>query len=270
MPSRATNYRSRAEAGFSLLELVLVLAILTVIMGVVFEQINSVQTRYKTEESRLDITQESREFVDQLVRDLHTAGYPSYHLYALASLPSPPTNSNLVAAGLVAVSATDLWFEGDTDGDGKVDSIRYTLTNVGGYCPCTLSRSNVVKVNNVAPSSQATSYAVDLQNVANSTGSATAYPISGKTRFGSPLISNDSYYSTFKTAPLFAYYDINGNAITVPDDLSTAANLNAGIAAAANVYRISIVVNVLAASPDIKTGVRPAVTMRSQVRIYNQ
>ncbi len=263
--TRAIHYRSRA--GFSLLELVLVLAILTVIMGVVFEQINSVQTRYKTEESRLDITQESREFVDQLVRDLHTAGYPSYHLYALASLPSTPTNSNLVAAGIVAVSATDLWFEGDTDGDGKVDSIRYTLTNNGGYCPCTLSRSDVVKVNNVAPSSQATKYAVDLQNVVNSTGSGTAYPLSGITRYG---VSNDSYYSTFKTAPLFAYYDINGNAITVPDDLSTASNLNSGIAAAASVYRISIVVNVLAASPDIKTGVRPAVTMRSQVRIYNQ
>ncbi len=262
---RAIHYRGRA--GFSLLELVLVLAILTVIMGVVFQQINNVQARYKTEESRLDITQESREFVDQLVRDLHTAGYPSYHLYALASLPSTPTNSNLVAAGMVAVSATDLWFEGDTDGDGKVDSIRYTLTNNGGYCPCTLSRSDVVKVNNLAPSSQATKYAVDLQNVVNSTGSGTAYPLSGITRYG---VSNDSYYSTFKTAPLFAYYDSNGNAITVPDDLSTSANLTAGTAAAANVYRISIVVNVLAANPDIKTGVRPAVTMRSQVRVYNQ
>lgn len=266
MRSQPTT-RFRTELGFSILELMLVLAILTVIMAVVFEQINAVQARYKTEESRLDITQESREFVDQLVRDLHSAGYPSYHLYTLASLPSPAVNSNLVAAGVVAVSATDLWFEGDPDGDGNVDSIRYTLTNNGGYCPCTLSRSDIIKVNNVAPTSQATKYAVDLQNVVNSTGSGTAYPISGITRYG---VSNDSYYANFKTAPLFAYYDSNNNLITVPDDLSTSANLTAGITAAANVYRISVVVNVLAASPDIKTGVKPAVTMRSQVRIYNQ
>ncbi|MBV9610680.1 MAG: type II secretion system protein, partial [Acidobacteria bacterium] len=55
--------RSR-QSGFSFLELLVVVALMTIIMGVVFNYLIIVQQRYKTEESRLDVAQESREFID--------------------------------------------------------------------------------------------------------------------------------------------------------------------------------------------------------------
>ena len=250
------------QRGFSFLELLVVVSVM------VFNYIMIVQQRYKTEESRLDVAQESREFIDQMVRDLHTVGYPNARMYSSTALGTPAQNNVLLAAGLVAVSATDVWFEGDTDSSGNVHSIRYTLTNDGsGNCPCTVSRSDLNKTN-AAPTSQGTKYAIDLQNVINSTGGmgATAYPISGSTRFG---ITNDVYYSSFKTAPLFAYYDSSGNAITVPADLSTSANVTSGATAAASVARISITINVLSPNADMKTGVRPGFTMRADVKINN-
>jgi len=203
-----------------------------------------------------------------MVRDLHTAGYPNARMYNSTALGSPAQNNVLMAAGLVAVSATDIWFEGDTDSSGNVHSIRYTLTNDGsGNCPCTVCRSEQNKTN-AAPTSQGTKYAVDLQNVVNSTGGmgATAYPISGSTRFG---VTNDVYYATFKTPALFAYYDSSGNQITVPADLSTSANVTSGATAAANVAWISITINVLSPNPDMKTGVRPGFTMRADVKVNN-
>jgi len=265
---RIWNIQRSRQQGFSFLELMVVIAVMTVIMGVVFNYIVVVQQRYKTEESRLDVAQESREFIDQMVRDLHTVGYPNARMYSSTALGTPAQNNVLLAAGLVAVSATDIWFEGDTDSSGNVHSIRYTLTNDGsGNCPCTVSRSDQSKTN-AAPTAQGTKYAIDLQNVVNSTGGmgATAYTISGSTRFG---VTNDVYYSSFKTPALFAYYDSSGNAITVPADLSTSGNVTAGVAAAASVARISITINVLSPNSDMKTGVRPGFTMRSDVKVNN-
>jgi prepilin-type N-terminal cleavage/methylation domain-containing protein len=263
---RQTRNAARTEGGFSLLEMMTVTAVMTVILAVVFSYIMMVQQRYKTEESRLDIAQESREFLDQIVRDLHTVGYPNARMYQTGAMGSPAANNPLLAVGLVAVSATDVWFEGDTDGDGQVNSIRYTLTaDSNGNCPCTISRSDVNKVSG-APSSQATKYSIDLQNVVNSAGGGAAYTIAGSTRFG---ITNDSYYSPYKTAPVFSYFDSSGNPVTVPNDLSSPANLSSGQTAAASVAQISIVLNVLATNPDLKTGVRPAVSMRSQAKINN-
>ena len=69
--------RKHRQAGFSLLELTISILILIIVMGVVFSQINNVQKNTKTESLKLDLTQESREFVDQFARDLHMSGYPA-------------------------------------------------------------------------------------------------------------------------------------------------------------------------------------------------
>ena len=69
------NLRSQTrQAGFSLIEMLLVIAILMVVMGMVFRQIDFLQKRNRTEQVRLDIFQTSREFIDQMTRDIHQAG----------------------------------------------------------------------------------------------------------------------------------------------------------------------------------------------------
>ncbi|MGD0015449.1 MAG: hypothetical protein ABSD56_13675, partial [Bryobacteraceae bacterium] len=50
-----------------------------------------------------------------------------------------------VAVGLVKISATSVWFEGDINGTGVVQSVQYMI-NGSGTCPLCLQRSQIAKV----------------------------------------------------------------------------------------------------------------------------
>ncbi len=268
------------QRGFSLIEMMMVVLILSIVTGVVFSYIVQVQQRYRTEAARLDVQQEAREFMDQLVRDLHTAGYPNYHMYnnngVLPTLnpPNAIAQNASIAVGLAAVSSSEIYFEGDVVGDGTVHSMHYKLTATTGnnQCPCTLSRSDVTKVTggNNYPWDQGTRYATEVQNVVNSIGQANGnipYIIAGNTPWNG--ITMDNFYGTYKTAAVFEYLDVNGNPIAVPADLSTNANQTAGVAAASQVAAVNVVINVLSATRDLKTGMQPAASMRATVKINN-
>ena len=261
--------RNAGRRGFSLLEMLIVVAVLSLVMGAIFGTIVDGMKKYKLEENRVNTTQESREFLDQIVRDLHSAGYPNLRMYTPASITvNPAINSQYVAAGLVAVSATDIWFEGDIDDSGNVQSIRYTLQkNANGDCPCTMLRGTTIKIQG-APSTQNVQYNTQLENVINSTGGANPYVIDGSTPFGAATVTNDVLYASYKTVAVFSFYDQNGNAVAVPDDLQ-GANLNTGMTAAANVRIISVALNLLSSSQDMQTHLRSGVSMRAMVKLNN-
>src|SRR6185312_16289873 len=101
--------KRQGQKGFSLLEMLIVLAILSIVMAVTMTAINDVQKRQRVEEAKVDLNQESREFVEQIVRDLHGAGYPAVNMYQTGL----STSSAHVAAGLVGATTTSIWFEGD-------------------------------------------------------------------------------------------------------------------------------------------------------------
>lgn len=146
------------QAGFSLVELMVVCAILVIVLASVFNGISLTIQRSEAEQTKVDLTQEGREFVDEFERDLHQAGYPNCRTVAAPGLGATPNcpadntnpteamNSN-VAVGLVYVSNTKLIFEGAVDGSGTVYSVQYRLTDsAGNYppittCPCTIQRS---------------------------------------------------------------------------------------------------------------------------------
>ena len=283
--------RRLAEHGFSLIEMMMVIVILSIIIGVVFNYVVTVQKRYRTEEARLDIQQESREFLDQMVRDLHTAGYPNYRIAGTggaapnpANAADPVANSPKVAVGLVAVSYTDILFEGDVDGSGTVSSMRYTLqTTTPGQCPCTISRSQRDKqagspLSNDLGGAQLLRYATEVQSVINSNGSVNGngaaivgpapFTIAGNTRWAG--ITNQAEYGTYTLPPIFEFYDLAGNLIpNIPPNLTGGANLAAGITAARATGQVNIVINVLSPTQDPQTGLRPAASMRSTVRVPN-
>src|SRR6266481_5567074 len=131
----------RSQAGFSLLELVIVCAILTIVLAAIFNGVDLVTQRSHAEQTKVDLTQEGREFVDEFERDLHQAGYPNCRMIkapgATNNCPADFSNttvwqSSAVAAGLVKLSNTEIVFEGDVDGGGTVDSIRYRLLDSAG------------------------------------------------------------------------------------------------------------------------------------------
>src|SRR5947209_14420651 len=167
----------RSQAGFSLLELVIVFAILTIVLAAIFNGVDLVTQRSHAEQTKVDLTQEGREFVDEFERDIHQAGYPGCTMFNTIGFGGCAANFNNlnIAAGLAYVSNTRIIFEGDVDGDGVVDSIQYRIVDsAGAYppagtCPCTLQRSQLPKVNASPLTGQtAPVWSQELNNVVNS------------------------------------------------------------------------------------------------------
>ena len=74
---RFSNLTISPQGGFSLLELMVVLAILSVVLAVVMSGVTELQKKSSSETAKVDLTQQSRQFMDQIVKDLHHSGYPS-------------------------------------------------------------------------------------------------------------------------------------------------------------------------------------------------
>src|SRR5438128_9227838 len=102
--------------GFSLMETMIVLVIVLSITAAIFQVINMTTIRTATEQNKLDMFQEAREFMDQMTRDLRQAGYPNPRLMDTSLFTSPIINDLHAAAGIVKIDDGELIFEGDVDG----------------------------------------------------------------------------------------------------------------------------------------------------------
>lgn len=65
------------QQGFSLMELMIVVALFTLIAGTMFTLLGTAQQRYRMESEVLDSFQTARLAVDEMTRDVHGAGYPA-------------------------------------------------------------------------------------------------------------------------------------------------------------------------------------------------
>ena len=192
---------SKRNSGFSLIELMVVLVVVLAISAVILQVISLVGARSAGEQAKVDIFQEAREFMDQMSRDLRQAGYPSpRNMDPSVFTQDPFINDLKAAAGLVQVSATDLWFEGDVDGSGSVYVVRYHLdTSTDNGCPC-LKRSELPKVNGSPLSAQTTEeYQVEVQGVQNTSifsaytnGAAVSLPVDISTGGGNTIAAVDT------------------------------------------------------------------------------
>ena len=178
----------RREQGFTLVELMMSLLILSIVTGAVFEQINQMQKKSSSEAMKLDMNQQARDFLDQTVRDLHMAGYPSAAMY------STPAPLKMVAAGLVSVSPTQILFEGDVNNDGTVYSVQINYVDSDpndSNCPC-IRRSAMPKIESDSFSQNTTLLYTETTGVLP--------PGQGPGQSGEDL---------------FTYYDQNGGAVPV-------------------------------------------------------
>jgi prepilin-type N-terminal cleavage/methylation domain-containing protein len=218
------------QRGFSLLELILVLVILLVISGAIFQVINLATQRSSTEQTRLDMFQEAREFMDQMSRDLRGAGYPNPRNFIAGALTqSPIANDSHAAVGLVKIGPGDLWFEGDLDGTGTVSVVQYHLdSSTSNNCPC-LKRSQLAKVDGDPLTGQSSPvFQVEVQGVMNA--------------------------DVFSAA-------INGAPATLPEDFTDPA--------ISTLDTIKVVLTLRAANIDPQTHQRPVTTLISSVKLNN-
>jgi len=223
-------------SGFSLLELMIFLIILLGISAAIFQTINLTTQRSSAEQTKIDMFQEAREFMDQMSRDLRQAGYPNprnmdpvvFGVLALVP-PQPIIYDHHAAAGIVKVDTGDLWFEGDVDGNGTVSVVRYHLDSSGTNCPC-LKRSQLDKVDGNPLTGQTTEvYQVEVQGDLNT--------------------------------DIFSAYT-NGAALGLPVSTAVGSSLAA-------VDTVQAKLTLQAATPDPQTRQRPTATLVTTVRLNN-
>jgi prepilin-type N-terminal cleavage/methylation domain-containing protein len=171
------------QHGFTLLEVLVVLAVLGIISAGIFQQIATVQQRASTEQVKVDNFDEARDFVDQFFRDINQIGYPNYRMVDTSSgswspalmqqtttypWANPFIFDNRLAAGLVKIDANEIRFEGDTNGDGNVESIIYKV-NGSGSCTACLQRSQVNKVTGNSLTGQPQNWGTEVNDVVSTT-----------------------------------------------------------------------------------------------------
>lgn len=216
-----------------MLELLIVLVVLLVITAAVFQVVNLTTERSSTEQTKLDMFEEAREFMDQMTRDLRQAGYPNARNFSPTVIPAlllPTATDHRVAVGIVKIDAGELWFEADVDGTGTVSVIHYYLDNTGTNCPC-LKRSQLDKVDGDPLGAQSMPvYQVEVQGV-----------------------TNTNIFSAFNS----------GTVQTLPMDFTTNGSTIAGI------DTVQAVLSLQASTVDPKTRKKPTTSLVTTVRLNN-
>ena len=131
----------RNERGHTLVELLVAVGVLGLVTAGVFGQLNTAAQRIYTEQIKVDNFDQARDFVDQFFRDINQIGYPNGRI--VTNLTNG-INDTRVAVGLVKISPTSIWFEGDINGTGVVQEVRYMI-NGSGNCSLCFQRSTIAK-----------------------------------------------------------------------------------------------------------------------------
>jgi prepilin-type N-terminal cleavage/methylation domain-containing protein len=198
------------QRGFTMIELIVSVTILMLVAGVVVEGLRKLQQRSMMDTTKVDLTQESREFMDQIVSDIHQSGYPALKMFDPATLVSA-NNCTLdlnVSCGLVNVTASSVQFEADVDGSGTVSEVFIQLNPLNGPCPCIIQRGTVTKA---------------------------AWLANGTPPFYYTEVNNVNNVNIFQA------YDNSGNNVALPGACPYPCN---------NISAIEVTLNVLSPSPD--------------------
>lgn len=86
------------QAGFSLIELMVVMVIFLIVTGAVFGLLNVAQVRYRSEQQFLDSLQGARIALEQITANVHRAGFPGVNGYDTVT----PTSLWVAAGGVPA------------------------------------------------------------------------------------------------------------------------------------------------------------------------
>jgi len=225
--------------GYSLVELLVATVLFTIIAGTVFSLLLSAQLRYRGDSDVTAAFQQANVAIDQITRDVHSAGYPPPSSFAkdvvsanpkLVALPFSwssgyPNAPCTVGGGCGAVPGDyDLILETDLGDGNGVQWIRYSLQGT------TLMRGITTKtLDDPVTSTSGAVLAPYLDNVQNGPGN--------------------------KSLPIFSYgYDcINPPPPPQPS----------------NICKVNIMLIVQSAQPDPQTGQFRTITLTGQAARFN-
>lgn len=274
------SHRRRIAKGFSLLELMVAILLLSALMAVAVNGMMEMQRRGNTEASKTDTVQETRDFIDQVVRDIHDAGYPPPRAVSWAASVTPlcvvqlngastinttvaNNTSPYVACGITNFSHTKVIYEGDLgDGSGVVSVVILDIQpNAAGNttCPCILRRGVLQKSvwvtnncnTNLTSANCTPQYFTEVNGVLNSgSGGTSTYGVT---------LSGPGTYTTYTTQDVFDAYDTGGTSIA-SCSLTTSPDCTA-------IRSLQITVNVAPTYDDMTVQTYPVFSITSKARL---
>jgi prepilin-type N-terminal cleavage/methylation domain-containing protein len=246
--SGSPAHTNKGSLGFSLIEMLIAVAIVSAVMAVVMRGIIQMQQRSNTESTTVDVSQQTRDFIDQMVRDIHNVGYPPPQ--GLNGAPVCTANA-AVSCGVISYTPTQIIYEGDLDGSGTVYRVYVQLqVGPGGTCPCTLQRGAVRKSDALAGT--VPTYFTEVNGVLNSgngLGGAT-YAIS---------LPGPGSYTSYGTADVFDAYDVAGGAVGTCTTIS----------ACSSIHSVQITANIAPNYGDLATKMYRVFSITSKARMNN-
>ena len=134
---RSTQNRP-SSSGFTLVELLIVLAIFGLLMGMIFSSLTEGQNDSAIARDESEMNQNLQDVFGLITTEMRYIGFPPASYYDQSYLQSPGSPKNLVAHGLVEASSNVLKFQGDINGDKTVDYVHYYVS--GSAAPYSLHR----------------------------------------------------------------------------------------------------------------------------------
>jgi prepilin-type N-terminal cleavage/methylation domain-containing protein len=244
------------EKGFSLIELLVALGIFLLITGAAFSLLSSSQQRYQTDSQLLNSFQEARLGLDQMVRDIDDAGYPSQTFYVnshselytfspFAWSPSYPGAACTVDITCITPGNFDVIIETNPNPQDAGSTVRWIRYQLAGPNGTTLFRGDAPKTPGDDPATDtAANFVPFVQNVVNNSPSlqigisqlSTAYP---------------NLFPSGNSVPIFTYYcDTPTSGLTPPYLCSAALSDNSPT----NIRDVAITLVVASPLPDATTG----------------
>ncbi len=248
--------------GFSLLEMMVAFGMLTLVVAVAVKGMIMMQTRNFAETAKVDTVQQTRDFVDQMVRDIHDVGYPPGRV----QVNNPSCNLETVSCGLVAFSPTLIQYEGDLDGTGTVYEVFMQLSvPASGKCPCILQRG-VIDKHSWLTLGQNPTYYTEVNGVLNSGDGSGAATNSLSVATYSVSLPGGGNYSSYANADVFDAYFNDGN----PFINSTTGNYSCnGYLDCYPIRSLQITANVTSSFMDSTTKMFSVYTVTSKARLNN-
>jgi type II secretory pathway pseudopilin PulG len=232
LPQRALlGHTGTGQSGFSVIEILVAVALLMAVLGVVVKGMSDVQKRNYAETSNVDAVQDARDFIDQMVRDIHGVGFPPPRVVTQAANPfctdaafNGQVNAVVrmnpnISCGITSFSTTNVTYEADLDGTGTVSVVFLNLvpgTNTN-TCPCILQRGVVTKTAWVANPAVIPLYFTTVNGVLNSGNGAGGAVIPA-------VLTGPGNYQAYTTADVFDAYDANATLITAACAMGTPGN----------------------------------------------
>ena len=150
--------------GFSVIELLVVLLVFGIVLGMVFSSLGRGQETGEIAEQEGIMTANLEDIFALFNSEIRTIGFPPESYFDSDYLQNPATPKNLVSHGLLSIGSRSIEFEGDINGNGRTDYIRYYLT--GSSPPYTLNRiAGEIHVDGSLPGGSAQKLSEQIQDL---------------------------------------------------------------------------------------------------------